>query len=82
MINKVQPCEITKVITSMATVNPEEEEEIAPNEGQEEQKFRFETEEMENEHVQIKRRMASWLGKETIAVQDLNKLIKKQMERG
>ena len=50
------------------------------NEGHEEQKFKFEKEEMEIEHAQIKRRIASWLGKETIAVQELNKMMKKQME--
>ena len=53
-----------------------------PNEGQEEQKFVFEKEEMENEHVQLNRRQAACLGRETTAALELNRLIKKNMERG
>ena len=66
----------------MSTTPHEEVVEPAANADQEETRFVFSQEDMETEHVQLKRRQAVQVRKETMAAKELTELIKKQMERG
>lgn len=52
------------------------------NAGQEDPRFVFTHEAMETEHVQLQRKQAAQVRKETIMVNKLKASIKKQMERG
>ena len=66
----------------MSTTPSEEVGEPAANAGQEETRFMFNQDAMETEHVQLKRRQAAQVRKETMAANELKEVIKKQMERG